>query len=101
MERYLEEKANGMDTETAIITAMTKVGRAISASGLTVVGGFSALLFTNFEVVKLFGVTTVMDTLLCLLSTLIVLPAIIVLLDKENETVNADNRLFVASPTKE
>ncbi|MNH39985.1 hypothetical protein D3C79_1012310 [compost metagenome] len=64
-------------------------------------GGFSALLFTNFEVVKLFGVTTVMDTLLCLLSTLIVLPAIIVLLDREKETVNTDKRLFVASPTKE
>lgn len=101
MERYLEEKANGMNTEAAIIMAMTKVGRAISASGLTVVGGFSALLFTNFEVVKLFGVTTVMDTLLCLLSTLIVLPAIIVLLDKEKETVNADKRLFMVSPTKE
>lgn len=42
-----------------------------------------------------------MDTLLCLLSTLIVLTAIIVLLDKEIETVNSDNRLFVASPTKE
>ncbi|MFE6079072.1 RND family transporter [Paenibacillus sp. NPDC057886] len=83
MERYLEEKANGLDKKAAIVTAMTKVGRAITASGLTVVGGFSALMFTNFEVVKLFGVTTVLDTLLCLLSTLIVLPAIIVLLDKD------------------
>lgn len=55
MERYLEEKANGLDIKAAIITAMTKVGRAVTASGLTVVGGFSALMFTNFEVVKLLG----------------------------------------------
>lgn len=34
MERYLEEKANGFETPEAIVTAMTKVGRAISASGL-------------------------------------------------------------------
>ncbi len=83
MERYLEEKANGLATEQAITTAMIKIGRAISASGLTVVGGFSALIFTNFEVVRVFGVSTVLDTLLCLISTLTVLPAIIVLLDKE------------------
>ncbi|WP_339324893.1 hydrophobe/amphiphile efflux-3 (HAE3) family transporter [Paenibacillus sp. FSL W8-0194] len=83
MERYLEEKANGLTTEQAITTAMTKVGRAISASGLTVVGGFSALIFTNFEVVRVFGISTVLDTLLCLISTLTVLPAIIVLVDKD------------------
>jgi predicted RND superfamily exporter protein len=83
MERYLEEKANGMDTEPAIVTAMTKVGRAITASGLTVVGGFSALIFTNFEVVRVFGISTVMDALLCLISTLTILPAIIVLFDRD------------------
>lgn len=85
MERYLEEKANGLTTEDAILTAMTKVGRAISASGLTVVGGFSALIFTNFEVVRVFGISTVLDTLLCLISTLTVLPAIIILLDKDRK----------------
>ncbi|MFB9275471.1 efflux RND transporter permease subunit [Cohnella cellulosilytica] len=83
MERYLEEKANGLDTEQAVTTAMTKVGRAITASGLTVVGGFSALIFTNFEVVRVFGISTVLDTLLCLISTLTVLPAIIVMLDRD------------------
>lgn len=83
MERYLEEKANGLEADQAILKAMTKVGRAITASGLTVIGGFSALMFTNFEVVRVFGISTVLDTLLCLISTLTVLPAIIVLLDKE------------------
>lgn len=91
MERYLEEQSKGRNTEAAIITAMAKVSRTISASALTVVGGFSALLFTKFEIVKMFGVTTVIDTLLCLLSTLVVLPAIIVLLDKE--TVNDDDHM--------
>jgi len=46
------------------------------------VGGFSALIFTNFEGLKGFGVSTVIDALFCLLSTLIVLPAVIMLFEK-------------------
>lgn len=89
MERYLEEKSNGLDTDQAITKAMTKVGRAITASGLTVVGGFCALIFTNFEVVRVFGISTVLDTLLCLISTLTVLPAIIVLFDQDKKKERA------------
>ncbi|MNW12860.1 MMPL family protein [compost metagenome] len=64
---------------------MTRAGRVIAASGLAVVGGFLALMFTNLEVVRMFGISAALDTLLCLFSTLTVLPAIIVLLDKDRQ----------------
>ncbi|WP_017727080.1 efflux RND transporter permease subunit [Halalkalibacterium ligniniphilum] len=83
MERYHEERHRGLEKNEAIIIAMTKVGRAITASGLTVVAGFSTLIFSSFSGISQFGVVTVLDVALCLLSTLIILPAIIVLLDKD------------------
>ena len=40
MMRYYEEKEKGQRPTEAMITSMTRIGRAIIASGLTVVGGF-------------------------------------------------------------
>lgn len=82
LDRYEEECAKGLTKPQAIISTMKNIGRAITASALTVAGGFSALIFTNFEGLKGFGISTVIDALFCLLSTLIVLPAIIMLFDK-------------------
>jgi len=85
MERYHEEKHKGLEKSEAIVIAMTKVGRAITASGLTVVAGFSTLIFSSFPGVSQFGLSTVLDTFLCLLSTLFLLPAMIVLFDRNKE----------------
>lgn len=82
LDRYEEECTKGLTKPEAIVSTMKNIGRAITASALTVVGGFSALIFTNFEGLKGFGVSTVIDALFCLLSTLIVLPAVIMLFDK-------------------
>lgn len=88
MERYHEEKHKGLEKSEAIIIAMTKVGRAITASGLTVVAGFSTLIFSSFPGVSQFGLSTVIDTFLCLLSTIILLPAMITLFDREKVKSN-------------
>ncbi|MGS2777794.1 efflux RND transporter permease subunit [Robertmurraya sp. GLU-23] len=82
MERYQEEREKGAASQEAMITAMTKIGRAITASALTVIGGFSTLIFSDFLMLKAFGITTVIDTLFCLISTLLVLPSIIILFEK-------------------
>ncbi len=64
-----------------MITA-TRIGKAIVASGLTTVGGFSVLMTSQFIILRDFGFMTVINISLALLSTFIVLPAIILLLDK-------------------
>ncbi|WP_238162356.1 MMPL family transporter [Cohnella sp. AR92] len=49
---------------------------------MTVVVGFSTLIFVNFPALRDFGVTTVIDTLLSLICALTILPALIVLFRK-------------------
>ncbi|MGG1290364.1 hydrophobe/amphiphile efflux-3 (HAE3) family transporter [Bacillus smithii] len=79
MERYREEEAKGYSAGEAIKVAVSKVGQAITASGLTVIGGFSVLIFANFPVLKTFGITTVIDTAYSLISALTILPSLIML----------------------
>jgi len=81
MERYYEEKARGREPREAMITAVSRIGRAISASGLTVIAGFGTLMASDFPVLQDFGKVVVIDVLLALVCTLVILPAVIVWLD--------------------
>ena len=86
MMRYYEERGKGEGPVEAMTTAMTKIGRAIIASGLTVIGGFAALLIArDFLILRDFGLVTVVDVFFALVSTLFVLPALIVLFDRWQE----------------
>ena len=58
------------------------IGKAIVASGLTTVGGFSVLMLSDFVILKDFGLMTVINISLALLSTFIILPPIITLFDR-------------------
>lgn len=81
MERYVEERKNGYAKKDAMITAVGRIGKAILASGLTTMGGFSVLIFSEFVILKDFGMMTVINIFLALLSTFIILPAVIYLFD--------------------
>lgn len=82
MERYIEERNLGEAKIEAMITSVTMIGKAIIASGLTTVGGFAVLLFSEFIILKDFGFMTVINISLALLSTFIVLPPLILLFDR-------------------
>lgn len=82
MERYNEERDKGKDPTMAIQVATSKIGRAIFSSGLTTMGGFGVLMIASFPFIREFGFVIVMDVALCLLSSLIVLPPLIVTIDK-------------------
>ena len=79
LERYREERLNNVTREQAIIDAVSHVGQAITVSGLTGMGGFSAIIFSSFPALRSFGMITVLDTGYSLISALTVLPAIIFL----------------------
>ncbi|MCL4472419.1 MAG: hydrophobe/amphiphile efflux-3 (HAE3) family transporter [Actinobacteria bacterium] len=82
MMRYYEERGNGEEPLEAMTVAMAKIGRAIIASGLTVIAGFGALLIArDFPVLQEFGEVTMLNVLFALISTLVVLPPLIVLAD--------------------
>lgn len=82
MERYVEERALGKDKMEAILVTVTKIGKATVASGLTTIGGFSVLMASQFAILKDFGLMTVINISLALISTFIILPIIIVALDR-------------------
>ena len=86
MMRYQEERSKGESPVVAMTTAMTKIGRAVITSGLTVVGGFGALLFArDFPILTDFGAVTMINVGFALVSSLVVLPTIIVAIDMRKE----------------
>lgn len=85
LERYIEERQQGMSNVDSIETALGSVGQAITVSGLTVIGGFSTLMFVSFPVLQSFGLITVLDTAYALISTLTILPAVVYLFRPRKE----------------
>ena len=97
MTRYYEERGKGVDPVAAMTTAMAKIGKAIIASGLTVIGGFGSLLIAkDFLILRDFGIVTMVDVFFALVSTLFVLPSLIVWIDSWRE-----RRRLAAEKTKE
>ncbi|SEA19764.1 hypothetical protein SAMN05421743_103155 [Thalassobacillus cyri] len=82
MERYYEERKKGNDSEAAIRISNQKIGKAIFTSALTTIGGFSALLISDFVILSNFGLMTLINISLALFSTVIVMPAILIILDR-------------------
>ena len=82
LERYLEERALGKEKLESMLVTVSKVGKATVASGLTTVGGFSVLMLSKFVILQDFGLMTVINISLALMSTFVVLPAAILLMDK-------------------
>lgn len=77
LSRYYEERARGSARDKAIDEAVTKVGRAITASGLTVAAGFGALIFSKFPALRDFGIVIVVDVIFALVVTVTVVPALV------------------------
>lgn len=82
LERYFEEREKGLEPFDAMETAASRVGPAILASGFTVIFGFSALAVSSFPMIRDFGIVTVIAVAFSLFSTIIVLPPIMVNLDR-------------------
>jgi predicted RND superfamily exporter protein len=74
LERYWEELGRGASPQEAMNQAVSRIGRAIAASGLTVTAGFAALLASSFPAIREFGAVTVIDVLLALVATIVVVP---------------------------
>ena len=85
LSRYWEEKARGIPHDLAMDEAVTKVGRAITASGLTVAAGFGALIFSTFPALRDFGIVTVVDVLFALIATVTVVPVLAHWLDRDKK----------------
>jgi len=82
MGRYGEEKREGELPQDAMVTALSKIGRAIVTTALTTLGGFGVLIASDFVMIRDFGIATVLGVFLCLVATITVMPGIIVWFDR-------------------
>jgi len=82
MGRYEEEKKQGLLPKDAMVTALSKIGRAIVTTALTTIGGFGVLIASDFVMIRDFGIATVLGVFLCLIITITVMPGLIVWFDE-------------------
>jgi uncharacterized protein len=76
-ERFEEEKLKTDNRQEAIKNTLSKMANPIFVSALTTMGGFSALIFSDFLILSNFGIMTLVNLSLALLSTIVVLPTIL------------------------
>jgi hydrophobe/amphiphile efflux-3 (HAE3) family protein len=76
--RYREERELGEAPVDAIDYAYSSTGAAVLASGATAIAGFAALIASNIEMLRQFGIATVVDLTVSLLGVMVVLPAALI-----------------------
>jgi len=81
--RYEEEKKKSLSPRDAMIVAISKIGRAIVITAFTTLGGFGILIASSFVMIRDFGIATVLSVVLCLISTITVMPPLIVWIDEK------------------
>lgn len=89
-DRFKEESEHYDNRLDAIKSAVYKMGKPILISALTTIGGFSALMFSDFVILSNFGIMTVISFGLALLSSFIILPSILAISFKGKDVKNIE-----------
>jgi predicted RND superfamily exporter protein len=73
--RFHEERRGGRGLEEALRRAYARTGAAVLASAATAVAGFAVLIASDIQMLRDFGLVTVIDLVVALLGVMVVLPA--------------------------
>jgi hypothetical protein len=88
--RYREERGEGGSIGESLRNAYERTGAAVLASGITAIAGFAALIASDIQMLRDFGIVTVVDLGVALVGVLIVLPAALVWAEESAERTPAD-----------
>jgi hydrophobe/amphiphile efflux-3 (HAE3) family protein len=80
--RFHEERAAGAGVEEALGRAYSRTGAAVIASGATAIAGFAVLIASDVQMLRDFGLVTVVDLAAALIGVLLVLPATLLLMER-------------------
>lgn len=80
--RFHEERLAGAAVEEALGRAYARTGAAVLASGITAIAGFAVLVVSEIQMLRDFGLVTVVDLGAALLGVLLVLPATLLLVEE-------------------
>jgi len=89
--RFREEFTSNNDYIETLKLCHSTVGVAIFNTSITIVFGFSILVFSNFIPTIYFGVFTGIAMLLAMISVLTLLPRLILIIKPFDETINKNN----------
>ena len=78
--RYREERRNKLSETEAVKKTLTTTGRGIIFNALSVIIGFTALLFSGFMPVKFFGFLVIVSIFSCLVGAIVLIPALCIVL---------------------
>lgn len=77
--RFKRERRLGLSHKEAVHKTLTTTGRGIVINAFSVIVGFLPLIFSSFTPLKYFGALIVLSIGVCLLSSLFLVPAIILI----------------------
>jgi predicted RND superfamily exporter protein len=80
--RFHEEHVGGRSVEEALRGAYSRTGAAVLASGATAVAGFAVLVASDIQMLRDFGLVTVIDLVVALAGVMLVLPAALVWIEE-------------------
>jgi hydrophobe/amphiphile efflux-3 (HAE3) family protein len=80
--RFHEERRGGDGAEAALRRAYGRTGAAVLASGATAVAGFAVLVASDIQMLRDFGLVTVIDLVVALLGVMVVLPATLIWIER-------------------
>jgi predicted RND superfamily exporter protein len=78
-ERYRQERIAGRSLSEALRHAYGRTGAAVAASGVTAIIGFGVLVLSDIDMLRNFGLVTLIDLTVALLGVLVALPAAVLL----------------------
>ena len=82
-ERYRSERRAGHAPREALDRTYRSTGAAVLASGATAIAGFAVLIVSDMRMLRDFGFVTVVDLAVSLLGVLVVLPAVLLLAERD------------------
>ena len=77
-ERHRQERLAGLSNVEALRRSYQRTGAAVAASAVTAIAGFGVLAISEIEMLREFGLVTLIDLSASLLGVLVALPAALI-----------------------
>ncbi len=81
-ERHRQERIAGASMVDALRHAYRRTGAAVAASGVTAIAGFGVLALSDIQMLRDFGVVTLIDLSVSLVGVLVALPAALLVVER-------------------
>src|SRR5579884_1859280 len=81
-ERFRQERRGGHELAEALARTYRSTGSAVLASGVTAILGFAVLILSSINMLRDFGLVTLVDLTVSLAGVLLVLPAVLALSER-------------------